>query len=275
MSGTDPSDADLLTPFEIRNLPEEYRRWYATKRNNLFATIQASRSLWDLYVAIDSLWRRDLGLMQAVSSAGSMLPLVLYMASHSKSRIAMELLFSGCAPEGCSVLRDSVESAAHAHFLVEHPDYQETWLNKNESKSDFEKAFMADKGKKLFRSAPNLHKAWKTLSEIGSHSNVNSLAAQFKSTRDAVVVEFRYQYFCTDHEAVGLRRLTAIRVVGLLQEVFFQDFHDRLQMESNGKTQRTDFWECMQLAIADTKSPRPAAKPKAARVKTTRCGTKS
>ena len=47
-SKSGPQETDLLVKFEIDNIPTEYREYYATKRNNFFASIQGFREMWGL-----------------------------------------------------------------------------------------------------------------------------------------------------------------------------------------------------------------------------------
>jgi hypothetical protein len=42
-----PEESDVLVPFEILNIPQEYREYYGTKRHNMFAMIQKHRAMWD------------------------------------------------------------------------------------------------------------------------------------------------------------------------------------------------------------------------------------
>ncbi len=54
-------DCDLLAKFEIDNIPEEYRQYYAAKRNNFFASVQnwPDRSLTTMTLASNSTMDSD------------------------------------------------------------------------------------------------------------------------------------------------------------------------------------------------------------------------
>jgi integrase len=49
----------LLAKFEIDNIPDDYWEYYGAKRNNLFASIQGFREMWEYYVRLDAIWLRD------------------------------------------------------------------------------------------------------------------------------------------------------------------------------------------------------------------------
>ncbi len=51
----EPSQTDILVPFEIENFPEEYRGYYEIKRNNMFAMIQKHREMWNYFHMLDQI----------------------------------------------------------------------------------------------------------------------------------------------------------------------------------------------------------------------------
>src|ERR1700683_5398130 len=154
-----PEEKDLLLDFEIKNLPDDYREYFKLKRNNFFATIHNYPDHWKLFCMIDQLWKREITDLEIGISAETGFPIVLYMNAHSKIRISVELAFSMCMQEARSVLRDAVESVAHAHHMLRDPINLKTWLEKDDPGGEvaFKKAFVDKKATNLFKSIEQLH----------------------------------------------------------------------------------------------------------------------
>jgi len=159
-AGTTPSASSnldentLLVEFERQNIPRDYREYYATKRNNFFASIQNFRELWDFYLRLDAIWLRGFGDLKVARDLGRTFPLLLYFNAHAKIRVAMELAFTGCMSEARSILRDAVEFVGHAHWMLTDPELQKTWLNKNDNEAAlkaFKDAFEHAKKDRLFK----------------------------------------------------------------------------------------------------------------------------
>jgi hypothetical protein len=147
-----PGDSDLLVQFERDNIKDDYRVFYAIKRNNLFSSIQSFPEHWEFFCRLDEIWRREIGNLEVATDPDRMLPVILYMNAHAKMRISMELAFSHCMPEARSILRDAVENVAHAHHMLRDPANQLIWLKKDEpsGKKAFKKVFEEDKKNGLF-----------------------------------------------------------------------------------------------------------------------------
>lgn len=108
----------LLHKFEVDNIPDQYRAYYSIKRNSFFASIQGFPEMWQHYLRLDAIWMREFTDLQSTRDATRMFPLLLYFNAHAKTRIAMELAFSGCMAEARSILRDAIEFVAHAHTMI-------------------------------------------------------------------------------------------------------------------------------------------------------------
>jgi hypothetical protein len=65
----EPKETDLLVRFEIDNIPAEYREYYRTKRNNLFASIQGLSEMWKYYILLDKVWMREFDDLKAIPKA--------------------------------------------------------------------------------------------------------------------------------------------------------------------------------------------------------------
>ncbi|MCH7978444.1 MAG: hypothetical protein IH935_05640, partial [Acidobacteria bacterium] len=170
-----PQETDLLVLFEIQNIPAEYKEYYKIKRNNFFAGIQGFPELWKYYILLDKTWLREFDDLKLARDPERMFPMLLYINAHAKIRVSMELAFSGCMAEARSILRDAVESVAHAHTMLSDTKLQKTWLSKNDDKAAleaFKDAFERHKGERLFKGLDELHKSFGQLSETGSHATI-------------------------------------------------------------------------------------------------------
>jgi hypothetical protein len=134
VEGPNPAGQDtseVLTKFEIENLPEHYREYYSNKRHNLFASIQLFPAIWNCFMLLDKIWLREINDFDSLSGVEQMLPLLLFMNAHSKIRISLELGFSTCVTEAFSMMRDAIESAAFAHMILLNPSLATIWSKKD------------------------------------------------------------------------------------------------------------------------------------------------
>ena len=168
-------NVDLL-PFERQAFPAEYLEYYAIKRNNLFASIQAFSDLWNFYHLLDQIWLREFSDFEFLREEEQVNPLNLFMVVHAKTRISIELAFSTNFGEARSLLRDAVEYAAHAHHMYKLPEKQLVWINKELDPKAFRKAFEEHKRNGLFAGLENLYEDWRSLSDLGSHANIASIS---------------------------------------------------------------------------------------------------
>jgi hypothetical protein len=239
-----PQETDLLVPFEIQNIPSEYRSYYATRRNNLFASVQAFRDLWNCYHMLDQTWMREFADLNAATDPRRMFPLLLYFNAHAKMRIALELAFSGCLAEARSILRDAIEFSAHAHAMCDDAALQNVWLEKNDGKAAleaFKDAFERHKKTGLFNGLPELHKTWGGLSETGSHANINALADRFVQLTTDDHVEFRLNYTGADQKTWVLTLFSMLLTCSTMEHTLFGDFDERLKLDNQLMQMRGDF----------------------------------
>ena len=237
-------ETDLLVPFEIQNFPSEYRQYYATKRNNLFASIQGFRDLWNCYHMLDQIWMREFADLNAATDPGRMFPLLLYFNAHAKMRVALELAFSGCLAEARSILRDAIEFVAHAHAMCADAALQKVWLEKNDGKAAleaFKDAFERHKTTGLFNGLPELHKTWGELSETGSHANINALADRFVHLTTDDHVEFRLNYTGADQKTWVLTLFSMLLTCSTMEHTLFGDFDERLKLDNQLMKMRAEF----------------------------------
>jgi hypothetical protein len=229
-----PQETDLLVKFEIDNIPAEYREYYATKRNNFFASIQGFDGLWDYYTKLDQVLMREFADLNSATDANTMFPLVLYFKAHAKMRVSIELGLSGCLSESRSILRDAIEFVAHAHSMLADPQLQMIWLSKNDGKAAldaFAEAFERHKKTGVFNGLAELHKTWGELSEIGSHANLNALADSFVHLTSDDHIEYRINYTGADTQTWVMSLFTMLLTCSTMEEVLFMDYSSRLNLD--------------------------------------------
>lgn len=230
-----PQETDLLVQFEIINIPDEYREYYKTKRNNFFASIQGFHELWEYYIRLDAIWMREFADLRTARDPSRMFPLILYFNAHAKMRVAMELAFSGCMAEARSILRDSVEFVAHAHTMLNDPKLQETWFSKNDGEAAldaFKQAFEHYKTERLFKGLDELHKTWRELSETGSHANINATCDRFVQVTSENEIEFKLNYTGLDPQTWVLSLFSLLLTCFTMEQTLFSDYHIRLNLDT-------------------------------------------
>jgi|SRR5579859_2033490 len=240
----EPQETDLLVPFEIQNIPADYREYYRVKRHNLFASIQGFRDMWDYYLALDKIWLREFADLKPMRDANRMFPLMLYINAHAKIRVALELAFSGCLAEARSILRDAVESVAHGHAMVVDAELQKTWLSKNDDKAAleaFKDAFERHKKEGLFKGLDELYKNWGQLAETGSHTTINALCDRFVSINSETEIEFRLNYSGAEPKAWSMQLFWMLLACFKMEETFFKDYESRLTLDVELLRMRSEF----------------------------------
>jgi hypothetical protein len=241
----DPTENDVLVEFERQHIPEHYKLFYVPKRHNLFATIQQFPYIWNCFMNLDKIVLREFEAMQRLRDLGLVLPMVLLMNALAKIRIAFELACSTAVPEAHSILRDSIESAAHGHRLASDPQLLKPWLEKNDSegaKKVFSQEFEHAKAIRLFDALPELHRLWKQFSEFGSHVNINSILSRFEIKQTAKDMEYRLNYTgVSNAELLVLALFEIVLVFAEIEKVIFKLGKDRLQLDHELVAMRTRY----------------------------------
>ncbi|HEY6292438.1 MAG TPA: hypothetical protein VI455_12885 [Terriglobia bacterium] len=231
---TEPEESDLLVPFETQNIPEPYREYYKTKRNNFFASIQGFPELWKYYVDLDKIWLREFDDLKSARDPKVVFPLLLYFNAHAKIRVSIELGFSGCLAEARSILRDAIEFVAHAHAMLRDAELQEVWLKKNdgeEALEAFKAAFERHKKQGVFVGLDELHRTWGQLSETGSHANLNAMADRFVHVPSEEGIEFRINYTGVDLRMWATSLFSMLLACFTMERTLFSDYESRLKLD--------------------------------------------
>jgi hypothetical protein len=241
---TEPEERDLLVPFETQNIPQQYREYYKTKRNNFFAGIQNLPELWRYYTSLDAIWLREFDDLKPARDPNRMFPLLLYFNAHAKIRVSIELGFSACLAEARSILRDAIEFVAHAHAMLQDAELQNTWLNKDDGKAGleaFKDAFERHKRENVFKGLDELHKTWGQLSETGSHANLNAICDRFVHVKSDEGVEFRLNYTGAEPRTLAMSLFSMLLACFTMERTLFSDYEDRLKLDAELVRMRTEF----------------------------------
>jgi hypothetical protein len=242
-SGHQLRETDLLVPFEIQHLPQDYKEYYAIKRGNLFASILAFPRLWKFYTMLDDIWLRGFSDLKPPGSLAQFFPLMLYMNAHAKVRVSIELALSGCLSEARSILRDAIEFVAHAHALTADPKLQRIWLEKNLEQKAFADAFERNKKKGVFKGLDELHRSWGRLSETGAHANLNAICERFQTTisDDGSIQTWQLNYCGAEPRYWAMSLFTMLLTCSTMERTFFEDYAGRLNLDHVLVEMRSEF----------------------------------
>jgi hypothetical protein len=237
-------ESELLVPFEIQNIPAEYREYYKIKRNNFFASIQNFSDIWKCYMLLDKIWLREFDDLKPARDPERMFPMLLYINAHAKIRVSMELAFTGCLAEARSILRDGIEFVAHAHCTLADPELQKVWLSKNQEAQAFKDAFERHKREGVFKGLEELHRVWGHLSETGSHATVNSICDRFQQVESEDTINFNVIYCGAEPRMWAMQLFWMLLACFKMEETMFIDYRSRLQLDDVLMRTRGEFERC-------------------------------
>ncbi|MBI1982753.1 MAG: hypothetical protein HYS61_00975 [Acidobacteria bacterium] len=242
-----PTESDLLLPFERHNLRGDYREFLKAKRNNLLASIQCFRGLWDAYQLLDEIWMKEIGNLTALREAKQLVPGLLFIHAHLKFRLSRELAFSFCMPEAWGVLRVGIESVAFAHKMYRNPELVQVWSAKDEGEPErraFKKAFEDNKKAALYSASEflrELYEHWQFSSDWGSHTSVAAMATRLRLSNTAGAEGWNLDYFEVD-ETRAVTSLYSLLEASYQMECVFNDvFQDRFTLDPSLVTTRARF----------------------------------
>lgn len=239
-----PQESDLLVPLESQILPDDYKEYLKTKRNNFFATIQKFPGMWKYYMHLDHIWSREFGIMETARDFDRMFPLLLYFNAHAKIRVSIELAFSGCMAEARSIMRDAIEFVAHAHTMMGDAELQKIWLSKRDDAAAleaFKDAYERNKKAGVFNGLDELHRSWGQLSETGSHATISAICERFRSVKSDKHVEFRLNYCGLDEPNWALSLFSLLLSCFTMEQTFHGDCKTRLQFDETLIRMRAEF----------------------------------
>ena len=234
----------LLLPFELQNIPKEYLPYYEARRQNFFASIQSFPQLWKMFQALDAIWLREFDDLKLMRDPNLLFPMMVYLSAHAKIRLAMELAFSACLGEARSILRDAIESVAHAHAMLADPRLQKVWLSKDDGIAEekaFTEAFLKNKADRLFKGLKELHEKFGELSETGSHTTIMSMVGRLAISTDAAGMSFNMIYTGTDPAMLEKMLFTMLLTCFIVEETLYKDYQDRLKLDITLSKMRKEF----------------------------------
>lgn len=242
MNEPTPKEDDLLLPFERGTVPEHYRPYLRAKRNNFCAGVQGSPNLWRFFGLLDLILFTEFQDMARATDTTRMVPLVLFLNAHAKIRVSMELTFSRCMEEARSILRDAIETAVFAHYMLGDPDLQTVWLSKDDGVKEanaFREAFEKDKRNRAFKGQSELYEQWGRLSETGAHSTPQAVVSRFVIKESAQDVHFALNYTGVEDCIWEPETFTLLLNVARIERMVFEDFKQRLQFDEELMRNRT------------------------------------
>jgi hypothetical protein len=239
--------SEQLLPFEKLNLRGEYRNYFAVKRSNFFASVQGFPELWDCFLRLDEIWIREFSDLERITIPGQVLPLQLLMHSHAQFRVALELGFSTCLSEAWNILRSSMETAALASVIHTEPKLTFVWLARSDgpvAKKAYKAAFEVNGKKSLFTGSRTLQTLWedyREYSEHGTHPTVEAIAIRQSTHSTEKDQQWRLNYLEQDPKRLASILFAMLRSSGLTEQVCFECFNARLQLDDGLEKMRVEF----------------------------------
>lgn len=241
-SQREPLESELLVRFESDNIPEDYKEYYKTKRQNFFASIQRFAPIWKYYHLLDTIWLREFGDLKPPGNASQLIPLMLYINAHAKTRVSIELALSGCLPEARSILRDAVECGAHAHQMIRDPQLQKVWVRKSDEEQAFRQAFERHKKDNLFKGLDELHRTWSQLSETGSHTTMMSMCDRCQiETHEDGNQTWALTYSGAEERHWATSLFSMLLTCFTIERTFYEDYESRLRLDHVLISMRAEF----------------------------------
>ena len=244
---SEPTESDLLLPFERQNLHLHYKDFYKTKRNNLFATIQSFPNIWRCFELLDEIWMRAFSDIERLHDPNLILPSMLFINAHAQFRIAFELGLSGCIGEAWNVLRSGIEAVAHASKILREPHLATVWLEKNDGltqRKEFQKAFGEKVKHSLYSSSKELRELYmfrSQLSEWGTHTTVNSLARRVVFEDGQADKRVLHNYLEADPYRLAGSLFSMLLAARSMEHALFRAFEGRLKLDPKLVERRNEF----------------------------------
>ena len=230
------ADGDLL-PFEKERFHPAYQHYFKGKRQNFFRAMTEFRELWDAFQLLNDIWMRELSNLEHLREATHMLPKLLFTSAHARFLAAVELGFSCCVGEACSILRDGIEAVAHAHKIFKEPAAASAWSDKHKGKAQdaaYKKIFEENKKENLFPDEDGLrqlHTYYAQFSELATHTSVTSIGKSFQDSSTADTARWDFHYFETNPQRLASFLFVMFQVAFHMEEAFFGCFEARQNLD--------------------------------------------
>ncbi len=225
----------LLLDFEKEAFSAAYAEYFAVKRNNFFANIQAFWEIWQCFMALDQIWMQEFADLEHLTDPNAGLPISLFMHAHALFRLALEAGFTGSLAECRNLFRMSIEAAYQACLIRNEPNLASIWTRAARSRQameEFNRSFNEDKKAKFTQlGLGELHKWWERYSDWG-HIGVNALGGgRINMDLSPQNIQFEVKYFETGEKTVSLALMDLLLSSHALEKAFFDSFRDRLSLD--------------------------------------------
>jgi hypothetical protein len=237
---------DLL-PLEQQRFRVQYQTYFKGKRQNFFRTMTEFKDLWDGLQLLNDIWMRELSNLEHLREATQMLPKLLFAAAHARFLTALELGFCCCIGDAYSILRDGIETVAHAYKISSEPTTGPVWISKHKGKAEevaYLKIFEKKKKENLFpekHGLRELHKYYGQFSEMATHTSAASVGRGFKESSTAGNTRWEFHYFETDPQRLAGLLLALLQVSSRMEEVFYVCFETRQDLDPDLARMRAEF----------------------------------
>jgi hypothetical protein len=242
-----------LFPLEKDCFHPDFQKYFKAKRQNFFLNLTTFRSLWDCLQVLNDILTREHDNLEHLIDERHLLPKTIFAAAHARFLTAIELAFSCCIGDAYSVLRDGIESVAHAHKIFKEPAAAEAWTNKHKGDAELEahdKMFTWHKKKNLFPDdVPGfrqLHFYYGQFCEMATHNSVTSIGRSFRDLSTPGMVRWGFAYFEINPQRLAGLLLALLQVSAHMEEVFYGCFEPRLTLDPDLGRMRAEFQQLRQ-----------------------------
>lgn len=191
-----------LFPIEAECFHSEFQKYFIGKGQHFFLTLNAFRPLSDCLQLLNDIWMRESSNLEHLTDQTHLLPKIIFISAHARFLTALELGYSCCIGDAYSVLRDGIESVAHAHRIFKDPAAAAAWSTKHQGEAELkahDKIFKWDKKKNLFpEDVPSLAKLqtyYGNFCEMATHTSVTSIGKSFEDVSEAGKLRWVFHYF--------------------------------------------------------------------------------
>lgn len=240
--------APELFPIEKDCFHSDFQTYFKGKRQNFFLNLTAFRPLWDCLQSLNDIWMRELSNLEHLTDQTHLLPKLIFSAAHARFLTAIELGYSCCIGDAYSVLRDGIESVAHAYKIFKEPAAAAAWSAKHQGAAELkahDKIFKWNKKKNLFPDdVPALSRLgtyYGQLCEMATHTSVTSIGKSFKDLSTTGTLRWGFSYFETDPQRLAGCLMILLQISAHMEEVFYGCFETRLNLDSELVRKRTEF----------------------------------
>jgi hypothetical protein len=242
-----------LFPIERELFHSEYQKFFLAKRQNFFVTLTAFRDPWEALQLLNDVLMREHSNLEHLTDHTQVLPKTIFSAAHARFLTAIELGFSCCIGDAYSILRDGIESVAHAHRLFKDPAAAAAWSAKHQGEAELrahDKIFKWDKKKNLFPddvpALNHLYTYYAHFCELATHTSVSSIGKDFIDLSTEGTLRWGLAYFETNPQRLAGFLNALLQVSAHMEEVFYGCFEGRLKLDPELGRMRSDFLKVRQ-----------------------------